>query len=49
MACIIVTIPGVRIILDRSPPPASSRMTLAPASAKRRATMHPALPAPTTT
>jgi hypothetical protein len=45
----IDTIPGTRRKRELSRPPASSRRTRAPpCSARRRATMQPALPAPTT-
>ncbi|GHA35154.1 hypothetical protein GCM10010329_67880 [Streptomyces spiroverticillatus] len=49
--CIIEIIPGTRIIRERSSraAPASTSSTLAPVSASLRATMQPALPAPTTT
>jgi hypothetical protein len=42
-------IPGLRTSRVRSGPPASSRVTLAPVSASRLASTHPALPPPTTT
>jgi hypothetical protein len=47
--CMTATRPGVRTILDRSAPPASSSTTLAPDAASRPATMQPDEPAPTTT